>query len=83
MGIDVAVVWSRWTHTNERQAAGISTARSFCSRLTKPWDIGGITSSEDQITIEAQKLVSRRPTLILVWGNVAAAQAAKDATRTC
>jgi len=49
---------------------------------TLVWDIGGITSSEDQITIEAQKLVSRRPTLILVWGNVAAAQAAKDATRT-
>jgi putative tryptophan/tyrosine transport system substrate-binding protein len=49
---------------------------------TLVWDIGGITGSEDQITIEAQKLVSRRPTLILVWGNVAAAQAAKDATRT-
>lgn len=46
-------------------------------------DIGGIVASEDQINAEAAKLVSRRPDLILVWtGSVAAARAAKDATRT-
>jgi putative ABC transport system substrate-binding protein len=49
---------------------------------TLAWDLGSITSSEDHIAIEAPKLVSRHPTLIFVWGNVAAAQAAKDATRT-
>jgi hypothetical protein len=50
---------------------------------TLAWDIGGVVFSEDQITVEAQKLVARRPDLILVWpGNVAAARAAKDATRT-
>ena len=39
--------------------------------------------SEDQVVGEAQKLVSRRPDLILVWtGSVAAARAAKDATHT-
>jgi len=48
---------------------------------TLGWDFGSVTGSEDQIRIEAQKLVSRNPTLILVWGNVAAAQAAKEATR--
>jgi putative ABC transport system substrate-binding protein len=46
------------------------------------WDMASITSSEDRIANEAPKLVSRHPTLILVWGTVAAAQAAKDATRT-
>lgn len=46
-------------------------------------DIGGVVPSEDQIAGEAQKLLSRRPDLILVWtGSVAAAQAAKDATHT-
>jgi putative ABC transport system substrate-binding protein len=49
---------------------------------TLMWDIGSITNSEDQITVAAQTLVSRHPTLILVWGNVSAARAAKDATRT-
>jgi len=50
---------------------------------TLVWDIGGVVFSEDQIAVEAQKLVARRPDLILVWpGNVAAARAAKDATRT-
>jgi putative ABC transport system substrate-binding protein len=50
---------------------------------TLVWDIGGVINSEDQVAIEAQKLVSRNPTLILVWpGNVAAARAAKDATRS-
>jgi putative ABC transport system substrate-binding protein len=50
---------------------------------TLVWDIGGVVSSEDQIALEAQKLVSRRPALILVWpGNVAAARAAKGATHT-
>src|SRR5262245_60644381 len=47
------------------------------------WDIGGIVASEDRIDVEASKLVSRRPDLILVWpGNVAAARAAKAATQT-
>ena len=46
-------------------------------------DIGGVVNSDDQMSVEAQKLVSRGPDLILVWtGNVAAARAAKDATRT-
>ena len=46
-------------------------------------DIGGVVTSEDQIAVEAQKLVSRRPDLVLVWtGSVAAARAAKDATHT-
>jgi putative ABC transport system substrate-binding protein len=46
-------------------------------------DIGGIANSDDQMTAEAQKLVSRGPDLILVWpGNVAAARAAKDATHS-
>jgi putative ABC transport system substrate-binding protein len=46
-------------------------------------DIGGVVTSEDQVVGEAQKLVSRRPDLILVWtGSVAAARAAKDATHT-
>jgi len=50
---------------------------------TLAWDIGGIVTTEDLIAVEAQKLVSRRPDLILVWpGSVAAARAAKDATRT-
>jgi putative ABC transport system substrate-binding protein len=50
---------------------------------TLVWDIGGVVNSEDQIAIEAQKLVSRHPAFILVWpGNVAAARAAKNATRT-
>lgn len=50
---------------------------------TLAWDIGGIVSTEDLIAVEAQKLVSRRPDLILVWpGSVAAARAAKGATRT-
>jgi putative ABC transport system substrate-binding protein len=48
---------------------------------TLVWDIGAVLSSEDQVAIEAQKLVSRHPALILVWpGNAAAARAAKDAT---
>ena len=47
------------------------------------WDIGGVMASEDRIDVEASKLVSRRPDLILVWpGNVAAARAAKAATQT-
>ena len=47
------------------------------------WDIGGVVASEDRIDVEASKLVSRRPDLILVWpGNVAAARAAKAATQT-
>src|SRR5262245_15691461 len=46
------------------------------------WDIGGVVASEDGIDVEASKLVSRRPDLILVWpGNVAAARAAKAATQ--
>ena len=46
-------------------------------------DIGGIVNLEDQIAVEAKKLISRRPDLILVWaGNVAAARAAKDATHS-
>ena len=46
-------------------------------------DIGSVVPSEDQVAGEAQKLVSRRPDLILVWpGSVAVARAAKDATRT-
>jgi putative ABC transport system substrate-binding protein len=46
-------------------------------------DISSVVPSEDQIAYEAQKLVSRRPDLILVWtGSVAAARAAKDATQT-
>ena len=46
-------------------------------------DTGGVATSDDQMTVEAQKLVSRGPDLILVWtGNVAAARAAKDATHT-
>jgi len=50
---------------------------------TLVWDVGGVLGSEDQVAIEAQKLVSRHPALILVWpGNVAAARAAKEATRT-
>src|SRR5262245_10681115 len=50
---------------------------------TLVWDIGGVTDSEAQIAVEAQKLVSRRPAVILVWpGNVAAARAAKDATQS-
>ncbi|MGH2361219.1 MAG: ABC transporter substrate-binding protein [bacterium] len=49
---------------------------------TLAWDIGGIVNTEDLIAVEAQKLVSRRPDLILVWpGSVAAARAAKGATR--
>jgi len=47
------------------------------------WDTGGIVASEDRMDVEASKLVSRRPDLILVWtGNVAAARAAKAATQT-
>ena len=47
------------------------------------FDIGGVLASEDLLNAEAVKLVSRRPDLILVWpGNVAAARAAKDATKT-
>ena len=50
---------------------------------TLAWDIGGVVNSEDQIAVEARNLVSRRPDLILVWtGNVAAARAAREATRT-
>src|SRR5262245_33986650 len=50
---------------------------------TLAWDIGGVVNTEDLIAVEAQKLVTRRPDLILVWpGSVAAARAAKDATRT-
>jgi len=50
---------------------------------TLRWDIGGIVNAEDQIAVEAQKLVSRHPDLILVLpGSVAAARAAKDATQT-
>ena len=50
---------------------------------TLAWDTFGVVNSEDQIAVEAQKLVSRRPDLILVWpGSVRAARAAKDATRT-
>ena len=50
---------------------------------TLVWDIGGVVNSEDQIALEARKLVSRRPDLILIWpGNVVAARAAKDATPT-
>ena len=50
---------------------------------TLAWDTFGVVNSEDQIAVEAQKLVSRRPDLILVWpGSVWAARAAKDATRT-
>jgi putative ABC transport system substrate-binding protein len=50
---------------------------------TLVWDTGGVVTSEDQIAVEAQKLVSRRPNLILVWpGSVWAARAARDATRT-
>ena len=50
---------------------------------TLAWDIGGLVSTEDLIAVEAHKLVSRRPDLILVWpGSVAAARAAKGATRT-
>src|SRR5215831_6867963 len=50
---------------------------------TLAWDIGGVVNSEDQIAVEAQKLVSRRPDLILILpGSVAAARAAKNATRT-
>jgi ABC-type uncharacterized transport system substrate-binding protein len=46
-------------------------------------DIGRVANSDDQMTVEAQKLVSRSPDFILVWaGNVAAARAAKDATRS-
>src|SRR5262245_41623734 len=46
-------------------------------------DIGSVVTSEDQVVGAAQKLVSRRPDLILVWtGSVAAARAAKDATQT-
>lgn len=46
-------------------------------------DVGGVVNSDDQMAIEAQKLVSRRPDLILIWAdNVAAARAAKNATRT-
>src|SRR5262245_40945450 len=44
-------------------------------------DTGGVAHSDDQMAVAAQKLVSRRPDLILVWtGNVAAARAAKNAT---
>jgi putative ABC transport system substrate-binding protein len=50
---------------------------------TLAWDTFGVVRSEDQIAVEAQKLVSRRPDLILVWpGSVRAARAAKDATGT-
>ena len=50
---------------------------------TLAWDMFGAVNSEDQIAVEAQKLVSRRPDLILVWpGSVWAARAAKDATHT-
>jgi hypothetical protein len=50
---------------------------------TLAWDLGGVVTTEDLIAVEAQKLVSRRPDLILVWpGSVAAARAAKDATST-
>ena len=46
-------------------------------------DIGSVVPSEDEVVGEAQKLVLRRPDLILVWtGSVAAARAAKDATHT-
>ena len=46
------------------------------------WDLGGVVASENEINAAAAKLVSRRPDLILVWaGNVAAAQAAKAATK--
>src|SRR5262245_8574398 len=34
---------------------------------TLAWDIGGILNSEDQIAVEAQNLVTRRPDLILVF----------------
>jgi putative tryptophan/tyrosine transport system substrate-binding protein len=50
---------------------------------TLAWDVGGVVTTEDLIAVEAQKLVSRGPDLILVWpGSIAAARAAKDATRT-
>jgi putative ABC transport system substrate-binding protein len=50
---------------------------------TLRWDIGAILNSEDQVAVEARNLVSRRPDLMLVWpGSVAAARAAKEATRT-
>src|SRR5262245_40112068 len=46
-------------------------------------DIGGVANSDDQMTVVARELVVRSPDLILVWtGNVAAARAAKDATRS-
>jgi putative ABC transport system substrate-binding protein len=50
---------------------------------TLKWDFGGVVTSEDQLTVEARKLVARQPTFILVWpGNVIAALAVKEATRT-
>ena len=62
---------------NALERVGLIQGRSLV------WDIGGVVFSEDQIVVEAQRLVARRPDLILVWpGNVAAARAAKDATRT-
>src|SRR5262244_3214149 len=60
---------------NALERVGLILGRSLV------WDIGGVVFSEDQIVVEAQRLVARRPDLILVWpGNVAAARAAKDAT---
>src|SRR5262249_48934546 len=62
---------------NALERVGLILGRSLV------WDIGGVVFSEDQIVVEAQRLVARRPDLILIWpGNVAAARAAKDATRT-
>jgi len=62
---------------DELEGVGLVQGRSMV------WDIGGVATSEDQISAQAAKLVSRSPDLILVWpGNVAAARAAKDATRT-
>ena len=62
---------------NAPERVGLIQGRSLV------WDIGGVVFSEDQIVVEAQRLVAQRPDLILVWpGNVAAARAAKDATRT-
>lgn len=53
------------------------------SGRTLTWDFGSIVNSERQIGVEARNLVLRRPDLILVWpGSIAAARAAKDATRT-
>ena len=34
---------------------------------TLAWDIGGVINAENEIAVEAQKLVARRPDLILVW----------------